>query len=198
MNGKVVIREKGAEQTEMTELVLNRSSYCGPSIRVNSNRTFLSRALQLGFSEIGISGVEAPIVCRKQHQVYAWQPLSGDASLEPADNVIRIESSTATSEARQEHTPPETPRSTMSDRVRSNGQDPSIRASDNGHAASDSPGSSLAALIQDAESLHATLSEARSGLARLITGLRRHRKQSRLLNEALKSLRQLKLTETVE
>ena len=198
MNGKVTIRAKGAEQTEMTELVLNRSSYRGPSIRINSNREFLSRALQLGFSEIGISGVEAPIICRKQHQVYAWQPLSSDASLEPTDNVIRIESSTATSEARQERTSPETSRSTMSDRVRNNGQDPGIQANDNGHAASDTPGSSLAALIQDAESLHATLSEARSSLTRLITGLRRHRKQSRLLNETLKSLRQLKLTESVE
>ena len=86
----------------------------------------------------------------------------------------------------------------MSDRVRSNGQDPSIQASDNGHAASESPGSSLATLIQDAEAVHATLSDARSGLARLIAGLRRHRKQSRLLNETLKSLRQLKLTETAE
>ncbi|MGO9597325.1 MAG: hypothetical protein ACLP7Q_04825 [Isosphaeraceae bacterium] len=53
-------------------------------------------------------------------------------------------------------------------------------------------------MIQDAESLHATLTEARSSLARLIAGLRRHRKQSRLLTETLKSLRQLKLTEAVE
>ncbi len=86
----------------------------------------------------------------------------------------------------------------MSDRVRNNGQDSTIQASDNGHAAGESPGSSLAALIKDAEALHATLSEARSNLARLITGLRRHRKQSRLLSETLKSLRQLKLTENVE
>ncbi len=86
----------------------------------------------------------------------------------------------------------------MSNRARSNGQIPSIQASDNGHVASESPGSSLAALIQDAESLHATLTEARSSLARLIAGLRRHRKQSRLLTETLKSLRQLKLTEAVE
>jgi hypothetical protein len=86
----------------------------------------------------------------------------------------------------------------MSDQARRNSQVPSIRASDNGHAASDTPGSSLASLIQDAEALHTTLTEARSNLTRLITGLRRHRKQSRLLTETLKSLRQLKLTETVE
>ena len=48
------------------------------------------------------------------------------------------------------------------------------------------------------EALHAALTEARSSLTRLIAGLRRHRKQSRLLNETLRSIRQLKLTETVE
>ena len=86
----------------------------------------------------------------------------------------------------------------MSDRARRNGQVPSIQASDNGHVTSESPGASLATLIRDAEALHAALTEARSSLARLIAGLRRHRKQSRLLSDTLKSLRQLKLTETVE
>ena len=59
----------------------------------------------------------------------------------------------------------------------------------------ESPGTNLAALIQEAESLHATLAEMKSRSARLIAGLRRQRKQSRLLNETLKSLRQLKLVE---
>ena len=35
--------------SQITELVLNRSSYSGPAIRINTNRRFLSRALQLGF-----------------------------------------------------------------------------------------------------------------------------------------------------
>ena len=55
---------------------------------------------------------------------------------------------------------------------------------------------SLAELIQEAEALHAALADARSRTARLIAGLRRQRKQSRLVNETLKSLRQLKLVET--
>ena len=54
---------------------------------------------------------------------------------------------------------------------------------------------SLAALIQEAESLHAALADARCRTARLIAGLRRQRKQNRLLNETLKSLRQLRLVE---
>ena len=198
LNGKVAIRARNDGQTQVTVLLLDRSSYTGLPIRINSNREFLSRAIRLGFKEIGISGVEVPVVCRKEYQVYAWQPLCSDSAIEPTDNVIRIESSAAASVASQELTQQETPRTIMSDRVRSNVQEPGIQASDNGHAASDSPGSSLASLIQDAEALHTTLTEARANLARLITGLRRHRKQSRLLHETLRSIKQLRLTETTE
>ena len=84
----------------------------------------------------------------------------------------------------------------MSTPIQSNGHDSAAPANSNGHPAADSPGTSLATLIQDAEALHATLTEARAGIARLIAGLRRHRKQSRLVAETLKSLRQLQLTET--
>ncbi len=73
---------------------------------------------------------------------------------------------------------------------------PSRPAEPVGATAPEQPGTSLAALIQEAESLHATLADAKSRTARLIAGLRRQRKQSRLLQETLKSLRQLKLVET--
>ena len=79
-----------------------------------------------------------------------------------------------------------------------NGHDSAVPENGNGHPPCDNPGSSLATLIQDAEALHSTLTDARTSIARLIAGLRRHRKQSRLVNETLKSLRQLKLTETAD
>jgi hypothetical protein len=60
------------------------------------------------------------------------------------------------------------------------------------------PPTSLAALIQEAEALHAALADARSRTTRLIAGLRRHRKQSRLQGDTLRSLRELKLAEAVE
>ena len=79
-----------------------------------------------------------------------------------------------------------------------NGHESAVPANGNGHPASDNNGSSLATLIQDAEALHATLTDARTSVARLLAGLRRHRKQSRLVSETLKSLRQLKLTEAAD
>ena len=93
----------------------------------------------------------------------------------------------------------------MSERVARNGHDRvtladtltrvPARPAELGAASPEQPGTSLAALIQEAESLHATLADAKARIARLIAGLRRHRKQSRLVNETLKSLRQLKLVE---
>ena len=62
-------------------------------------------------------------------------------------------------------------------------------------AGPEQPVTGPAASIQEAESLHAALADARSRTARLIAGLRRQRKQNRLLNETLKSLRQLRLVE---
>ena len=86
MNGKVAIRARSARISRRSP---NWSSTvpatAGPPIRINTNRDFLKRAIQLGFSEIGISDVETPLVCREPHRVYAWQPLSGDAAIEPAD-----------------------------------------------------------------------------------------------------------------
>ena len=86
----------------------------------------------------------------------------------------------------------------MSAPIENNGHEPAAPANSNGQPASENSGTGLAALIQDAEALHATLTDARASMSRLIAGLRRHRKQSRLVAETLKSLRQLQLTETTK
>jgi hypothetical protein len=198
LNGRVAILARGSDQPQITELVLDRSSYAGPAICINTNRNCLKRAIQLGFSEIGIWDVESPVVCREPHRVYAWQPLSADAAIEPTGNVIRIGSHPEPIITNSITTNIESPRRSMNAPIQSNGQESAAPANSNGHPASENPGTSLATLIQNAEALHATLNDARSSIARLIAGLRRHRKQSRLVSETLKSLRQLKLTDTAE
>jgi hypothetical protein len=84
----------------------------------------------------------------------------------------------------------------MKDRVQSNGQEPGNPGSDHSSSIDGCTGSNLAVLIRAAEALQKNLTDARASTARLIAGLRRHRRQSRLLAETLKSLRGLKLTET--
>ena len=92
--------------------------------------------------------------------------------------------------------PPAASRNDAEPRGGRNGTAP--RMAGNVTAVSPDQPTSLAALIQEAEALHAALAEARSRTARLIAGLRRHRKQSRLLGDTLRSLRELKLAEAVE
>ena len=84
LNGKIAVRANAPDQPQqVTELVLSRSSYTGSPVCIATNRVFLDRALRLGFTEIGFSGVESPFVCRDQKTVYAVQPLSGGSSPGP-------------------------------------------------------------------------------------------------------------------
>jgi hypothetical protein len=221
LNGRVAIRAVPSDQPQqVTELVLSRSNCTGPPLSVAINRTFLDRALRLGFIEIGFTGAESPYVCRDQRMTYAVQSLTGSSPLKPEDTVTRIESSPAAGRADRAQTHSETPRRSTNESVRRNGREPARSVEANGrHSAksvetngqvptrsaevnavpvSESPGTSLAALIQEAESLHAALADAKSRSARLISGLGRQRKQSRLLAETLKSLRQLRLVEAAE
>jgi hypothetical protein len=55
------------------------------------------------------------------------------------------------------------------------------------------PDGGLAALIREAEAIHAALVDAKARSNRLVGALRRHRKQTRLVQETLRSLRLLKL-----
>ena len=150
--------------------------------------------------------MESPYVCRDASRIYAIQPLSGGSPPRPEVEVIRIESGAATGGEVRIATRTESTRRTTTVRESRNGHEPAPATEGRNHASTrpagaasttgtEQPGTSLAALMQEAESLHATLADAKSRTARLIAGLRRQRKQSRLVNETLKSLRQLKLVE---
>jgi hypothetical protein len=86
----------------------------------------------------------------------------------------------------------------MNEPARRNGQAQKARRESNDQAGTDSPKSNLSPLIHEAEALHTTLMNARSSVALLIAGLRRHLRPSRILSDTLKSLRQLKLTDVPE
>jgi hypothetical protein len=210
LNGEVAVRAGGDGSAGVAELVLSRSSYTGTPVRINVNRAYLGRAIGLGFREIGIADVESPVVCRGPGRVYAWQPLDAEAAIGPAEGATRIESSPSNGAAtRIESCPPnraavpvspprDASRRTMSEPRSRNGHEPVARPEAGGQANGEMSGKGLADLIHDAEALHTSLTEARTSVARLIAGLRRHRKQSRHLSDALKSLRQLRLGEVAE
>jgi hypothetical protein len=192
LNGRVAVRARGPGG--VTELVLARSGYAGPPKLVQVNRSFLGRALQLGFHVLAVAGGSDPVVCRDGDRVFAWQPLSADSAIGPAEDVTRIES-VAAGASPTRRVPATNERSPMS----SNGNghpDPKPAAShhDRGVALPESVGMpGLSALIAEAEALHAALGDARTRAGRLAVALRRYRRHERLVSGALASLKSLKL-----
>jgi hypothetical protein len=147
------------------------------------NREYLGRAARLGFIEIGLAGPDAALCARDGRRTYAWQPLGEAALIGPAEDAVRVESTSAgvPAPARIVAATIAPPRTEV-DTSRQTG--PSPRPA--------TPGG-MAALIEDAAALHAALGEARSRSARLISALRGERRRSRLLATTIAQLRQIRL-----
>ena len=197
LNGVVAVRARGEGEGRPTELVLARSGYSGSPARLCVNRAFLARAIRLGLTELEIGRIEDPVACRGGGRVYAFQPLSREGVIEPADDAVRIESGPAPPlglpHGAGGPTKARNPVSEPTSRSRSGppGEGPA--------GPPDNPGGAgLAPLIQEAVALHDALGEAKTRAARLIGALRRERKRSRLLTSTLAQLRALRLQEVAE
>ena len=60
LNGKIAVRARAAGEGPATELVLSRSAYTGPPVRLQTNREFLARAIRLGFTEVEVVDADTP------------------------------------------------------------------------------------------------------------------------------------------
>jgi hypothetical protein len=187
LNGRIAVRARGSNSDPATELVLSRSSYSGTAVPFSTNRDFLTRALRLGFREVELTDSKSPIVCRSGPQVYAWQPLDPDAVIEASELATRIESTQQQPQASPTLEPTPGTQVPMNPRPRPEPQTPT--------APRDPTATGLVALIREAESLHEALGEARTRSQKLVSALRRQRKQARLMAATLNTLRQLKLQE---
>jgi len=197
LNGVVAVRARGEGEDRPTELVLARSVYSGDPSRSCINRAFLARVVGLGLTELEFGGPDQPVACRGGGRVYAFQPLSTEGAIEPAEDAIRIESGPfqSPSPARRSGETPKA-RDPVSERTPRPGATP---PADGGAEPPSHPGGAgLAPPIQEAVALHDALGEARARAARLIGALRRERKRSRLLTSTLAQLRALRLQEVAE
>jgi hypothetical protein len=205
LNGNVAIRAKAEMQDRPTELVLSRSTCSGQPIRINMNRKFLARAVKLGFQELAFYDPKAPVLCQDECRTYVWAVLEPDSAVAPADDAIRIISSEAVEPL---STPkPKTPRriqpvpqpaSDDNGHAKSNGQTKSNGQSKSNaqpghkarHKADQQQG--IDALIEQAEQLRTAQRENLVRTNDLVKALKRHRRQSRIVQNTLASLRQLK------
>jgi hypothetical protein len=153
------------------------------------NRRYLTRALELGFSQFDIVSAEVPVQCRDESRTYLWMPLDKSGALAPSEKDLRVHSSNAVITAPLSNNHPEKPKKRIKVMTQASLSTPPPSNGTNGEKDRlDGNGTSL---IEQVQTLQGTLREALNQTTRLVQGLRHQRKQSRLMKATLANLRQL-------
>ena len=195
----------------MTQVVLSNSRRTGAELRWQTNRKFLARAVRLGFREVCLHGAETPPVCRDEHRAYVWALLEADKALAPTDNMVSLTSPVSTVAAvaqrhriptpRRLHQPTERTTRMSHNRIAATlagSATPPVNGSAQPVAEPNEPAdqsTSFGTVLREAEAVKTSLRDAHGQVGRLITALKRHRRQSKLVQSTLASLKQLQSLE---
>lgn len=182
LNGNVAVRARASETEPPTELVLARSHRTGMEVRFCTNRKLLARAMQLGFDDLHIFGPDDPVLCADGQRKYVWMLLDKDGVVKPSKHATRIESA---AHAAESPTSSSTPLRNPTPMKRTN------PTRNNGRTNGSTPADSSMSVINRAESLRDSLQTAITDVRELINALKQQKKNSRSVQSALKSLRQL-------
>ena len=206
LNGAIVLRARQDDQSPLMELLLSRSKRIGEQLRLQMNRKYLARAVDMGFTEIGFVDAESPCVCQDATRTYVWMLLENKGALEPSAEALRIDSSSV-----QPSVTVKSPRGELakvsSPRISSSVSGPVNRVA--GHLSQSfvatinaevtaGPSSSAkpsADVIELALTLRNQLRTVTQGLTDLVGQIRQQRKHNRLMKSTLQSLKQLQLLE---
>jgi hypothetical protein len=184
LNGKVLIRSRDAERSRPTEVELTSSRLIGDAVAFNTDRRYVERAMRLGFREAFVYGPNSPVLCRDDHRRFLWALLDAASVIPRSDDATRIESSAVSPRTvfrdRKEKIVSMAGSTTTAD-VPKSAKPIQPAPAKNG---SGSPIEQTAALR---DSLRATARQANE-LMRL---LKRQKRQSRIVENTLASLKQL-------
>lgn len=178
LNGEAAI-ESSSPSEGAARLVLSNSTVEGET-KFATNRAFLARAAGLGFGEVHVFPDHGKVLCEDGHRQYVWMTLAAEAmsTAEPAA-VARIVS------PRVKPANPKTPQPRTSNRMKSSN---TTKPDANGNTDEQS---GIDGMIEQAEALKSCLKDLQTQTSELLTGLKRHRKQSKLVKSTLQSLKQL-------
>jgi len=213
LNGTVSVLAQSSDDQPPTEVVLTTSRRDGDPVKVSTNRRYLATALQMGFRSVEVHGEESPMVCREPDRTFLWCSLDKAGIIAANPKTIRIESQQATNP-----TPSTTSTRKRTDPAMSNAESKTTRkrppkgsnpgtnqegstqespnqASTNQagskRSVNSQPSESTLTPLQAAEALRDSLKETLQQTNQLIATLRKRKKQSRLMESTLASLKQL-------
>jgi hypothetical protein len=187
----VVVRAREGSSPQVSEVVLSGSSE-GPPVRVAFNRRYLRRAVQMGFRDLLIRNPTTPLLCRDETRTYAFMPVEG--VVQPTEEAVRIVSGEAAPppvRVKPKHEP-ERRRAAMP-RPPTNGDDPRNGPPRAAPPPTPRPDADTLDPLLEAEALRSVLHDAQARLARLMSALKQQRRQSRALQAAVSSIRNLRL-----
>jgi len=187
LNGQVLFRGKAADQSRATELALSNSRLDGDPIIANSNREYLLRALRLGFRDVHFYGREQPVLCDDGGRQYVWALLSPESSIPSRPDLIRIASIQHQAADASGHPQPRRSKTTVSE--------PTTQSPPTGDKTATkpkrSPASKRPSPIEQAIAFRDALRVAVVQANELIRSLKQQKREARLVQSTLASLRQL-------
>ncbi len=204
LNGRVALRGQGSGDKQPTEIVLGNSAYSGKRVRIHINRRFLGRALEFGMDELCLYGKSAAVLAQDACRKYVYMPLDSESAIKPSKQAIRIQSPkgppTGPDPISEERTNPTMtmtePAASTDGHAEGNGQgENKPQAHSNGQARKGphrKSGQDLDTLIRQAEAVRNSLRDTLLKNNELLKGLKAHRRSSRVLQNTIASLRQLR------
>jgi hypothetical protein len=92
LNGHAIVRACGQDAKCPTEVCLTSSRLVGDPIVLQTNRVFVEHALKLRFRAVHFFGPERPALCVAPGRRYLWMLLGGEGAVKPAADAVRIDS----------------------------------------------------------------------------------------------------------
>lgn len=187
LNGQVLIRGRAADQSRATELALSNSRLEGDAIMVNSNREYLLRALRLGFRDVHFYGREQPVLCDGGGRQYVWALLSPESPIPSSRDLIRIASIQRHADDTSGHPQPRRRKTAVSEPISqspSTGEKPVTKVKRSSASKRPSP---IEQAIAFRDALRAAIVQANE----LIRSLKQQKREARLVQTTLASLKQL-------
>jgi hypothetical protein len=161
------------------------------------NRELFARALDLGFTEVCVASADKPFLFRDDRRTLVVMPLDKNAIVGPSDQAIRIPSVNGETESVAEVKDHEPVVAETSALTFANGTPGVNGTKKTGRTIAKSatrkpPAGTLAVLVAEAESLKNDLRQAYTRTHQLLSAIKKYRRQNKVVQSTLASLRQLK------